>query len=236
MLRIGICDDVYDARMVLRSALERELECRQTEGEFREFSSGEGLLRWLDVHAGELDLVFLDVGLGDLNGMETAHRLRAMDAGLQLVFVTGYSDYVFDGYAVGALGYLLKPAKTEQLSDVLDRCAAALYRDSDAMFLCRMGETTYRIPKSQILYFVSDRRRITCHTVGRDYLFYGKLDDVEQELGAGFVRIHQRYLVRAGAVTAVSGSQVSIGEIRLPVSRGYRSTALIALTRAALEG
>lgn len=56
MLRIGICDDLYDARMTLRAALERALDRRRTEGQFREFSSGEGLLRWLESHAGELEV------------------------------------------------------------------------------------------------------------------------------------------------------------------------------------
>mgnify|MGYP003282028757 CR=1 FL=1 len=60
MLRIGICDDVYDARMALQSALERVLERRRSEAQFFAFSSGEGLLQWLERHAGELDLVFLD--------------------------------------------------------------------------------------------------------------------------------------------------------------------------------
>ena len=66
MLRIGICDDVYDARLVLRSALERVLEKRRVQGQFWEFSSGEGLLRWLEGHAGELDIVFLDMEMGEL--------------------------------------------------------------------------------------------------------------------------------------------------------------------------
>ena len=69
--------------------------------------------------------------MGELDGMETARRLRAADAGLQLVFVTGYAEHVFDGYSVGALGYLLKPPKAEQLEEVLDRAQAALVRDLD---------------------------------------------------------------------------------------------------------
>ena len=108
VLRIGICDDLADARLVLRSALERILEIRKIQGQFFEFSSGETLLRWYDHYAGELDVVFLDMELHELDGMETARRLRAADAGLQLVFVTGYADHVFDGYSVGALGYLMK--------------------------------------------------------------------------------------------------------------------------------
>ena len=237
MLRIGICDDVYDARLVLRSALERALEARHIQGQFFEFSSGEGLLGWLEHHAGELDLVFLDMEMGELDGMETARRLRAADAGLQLVFVTGYADRVFDGYSVGALGYLLKPPTAEQLEEVLDRAQAALVRDLDRAYICCSGDIRYRIPIANILYFVSDRRQVTCVTEGRDYTFYGKLDGVAEEVGDGFVRIHQRYLVRSGAVDRIEGSEVVLRDgQRLPVSRSCQQSALLALTRAELEG
>lgn len=236
MLRMGICDDVYDARLVLRSALERALERRRSEGRFFEFSSGEGLLRWLERHAGELDLVFLDMEMGELDGMETARRLRAADPGLQLVFVTGFTDHVFDGYSVGALGYLLKPPKAEQLDEVLDRAQAALYRGLDRAYICRNGDTHYRIPISNILYFTSDRRQVKCVTSRRNYTFYGKLDTVAAEVGSGFVRLHQRYLVRAAAVDRVEGSETVLTDgTRLPISRSCLADALLALTRTELE-
>ena len=236
MLRIGICDDSADARIALRAALERALDRRKGEGTFFEFSSGEGLLRWMEKHAGELDLVFLDIEMGELDGMETARRLRSADEGLQLVFVTGYTDYVFDGYSVGALGYLMKPPKPDQLDEVLDRGLEARLRDGDKAFLCRSGETMYRIPKKSILYFASDRRQVSCVAAARTYTFYGKLDEVERAVGEGFVRVHQRYLVRSAAVDRLEGSQVFIGEEALPVSRACRSAALAALARSALEG
>lgn len=234
-MQIGICDDSADARLALRAALERALDRRQSEGAFLEFSSGEGLLRWMEKHAGELDLVFLDLEMGELGGMETARRLREADEGLQLVFVTGYTDGVFDGYSVGALGYLMKPPQPKQLDSVLARAAEALTRDFDSTFICRSGETLYRIPKKAILYFASDRRRVTCVSVVRTYTFYGKLDEVERDVGDGFVRVHQRYLVRAGAVDRIEGTQVFIGDTALPVSRACRSAALAALARTALE-
>lgn len=237
MLRIGICDDLADARLVLRSSLERVLEDRKVQGQFFEFSSGETLLRWYDRHAGELDLVFLDMELHELDGLETARRLRAADSGLQLVFVTGYAEHVFDGYSVGALGYLLKPPGQEQLEDVLDRAQAALCREMDRAFLCRNGDTHYRIPLSGILYFASDRRQVRCVTESRSYTFYAKLDAVAAEVGVAFVRVHQRYLVRAGAVERMESGEVALqnGE-RLPVSRSCQRPALLALARAELEG
>lgn len=237
MLRIGICDDSAEARIALRAALERALERRRSgEASFFEFSSGEGLLRWLEKHAGELDLVFLDIEMGELDGMETARRLREADEGLQLVFVTGYTDYVFDGYAVGALGYLMKPPKPEQLDGVLDRAAEARLRDGDKAFLCRSGDTLYRIPRKSILYFVSDRRQVTCVSSLRTCSFYSKLDDVERDVGDGFVRVHQRYLVRVSAIDRMEGNQIFVRDEAIPVSRACRSAALAALARSALEG
>ena len=236
MLRIGICDDNASARLALRAALERALERQRAQGRFFEFSSGEGLLGWLQKHLGELDLVFLDMEMGALDGMETARRLRQTDENLHLVFVTGYSEHVFDGYAVGALGYLIKPPTPEQLDDVLSRCTAALLGSGERVFVCRSGDTLYRVPRQRILYFSSDRRQVTCVTPQRSYTFYGKLDEVEREVGRGFIRIHQRYLVHAQAVERVEGGQVFLAnELALPISRANRAAALAALTRAALE-
>lgn len=238
MIRIGICDDNAGARIALEAAVERALERRRSGGAaFFHFSSGEGILQWLDKHAGEMDLVFLDIEMGGLDGMETARRIRAADGSLAMVFVTGYSDYVFDGYAVGALGYLMKPPKPEALDDVLERAALLRLRDEDSVFVCRSGETLYRIPKKSILYFRSERRQIACVAQRRTYVFYGKLDETEASVGEGFVRIHQRYLVRAGAVERMESTQVvlSSGEA-LPVSRACRAGAMAALARDALEG
>ena len=235
MLRIGICDDLADARLVLRGQLERALEALGQEGGFWEFSSGETLLQWYKNHAGELDLIFLDLEMRRLDGMETARRLRAGDEGLQLVFVTGHEEQVFEGYSVGALDYLLKPPREEQLEPVLTRARAALCRALERAYVCRSGDVRYRIPLEEILYFASDRRRVTCVTARREYTFYGKLDEVAAELGSEFVRVHQRYLVRAAAVERIEGAQVMVGGQALPVSRSCREQALLALTRAVLE-
>ena len=235
MLRIAICDDSQDARLSLHGAIERSLDNLGQQAEIYEFSSGEGLLRWMDRHIGEIDLVFLDMEMGELDGMETAKRLRRNFEGLQLVFVTAYADRVFEGYSVSALAYIMKPPKPKQLDEVIARCLESLHRDSGKVFLCRSGDVSYRVQLKDILYFYSDRRQLTCVARHRNYTFYGKLDDIQQELGGGFVRIHQRYLVNSAAVDKMSGSEVSIGETTLPVSRSCQHSAMLALTRASLE-
>lgn len=218
MFCVGICDDSQEARLHLRARLERVLEPHRDMDRVLEFSSGEGLLRWVENHPGELNLIFLDMEMGQLDGMETARRLRQIEESLPLVFVTGYTEHVFEGYTVGALGYLLKPVREDQLKEVLSRAAAALLREEEEVYLCRRGDVTYRIPRKKILYFTSDRRH-----------------QVEEELKDSFVRIHQRYLVRTQAVQQISGSQVLVGGQTLPISRSCQQAAMIALTRASLE-
>lgn len=237
MLQIGICDDQQQARLTLQWKLERLLDRREIQGHIYKFSSGEGLLGWMKKHPGELDLVFLDIEMQKINGMAAARKLREADSGLQIVFVTGYSDYVYDGYSVGALGYLLKPAREQQLGDILTRALAALYRSSNEVYVCRNGDSFYRVPLTNILYFASDKRQIQCVTNECTYTFYGKLDEVELELTGGeFVRIHQRYLVRAGAVEHMRSSEVTLrGGLLLPISRSCQTSAMTALTRALLE-
>lgn len=237
MLMIGICDDEQESRLSLRWLLDMILEGRRIEHKVYEFSSGETLIAWMEKHPNEIDLLFLDIEMGRLNGLETARALRARHDALQIVFVTGFADYVFEGYGVEALGYLMKPAKREVLEEILSRAVMKLCRDADQVYSCRDGETWYRIPHKEILYFASDRRKVSCVTSDRSYSFYGKLDEVEQELrGSGFVRIHQRYLVRTDAIRQICGSELQVGGETLPISRSCHQSVLLALTRNTLEG
>lgn len=235
MIRIGICDDIYDARMQLRVALERILEHKGMQSSFVEFSSGEKVLQWLKTHIGELDVLFLDMKMTGMDGIETAKRIRRADEDMGLVFVTSYADRVFDGYSVSALAYLMKPAKRGQLEEIMNRVLFKLYQNENQTFFCKYGDVTYRIPYYKILYFVSDRRMITCVTKEREYVFYDKLDHVAMQVGKTFVRIHQRYLVRAAAVECIVSNQVQIGQEKLPISRALKNSAIMALTYAALE-
>lgn len=163
--------------------------------------------------------------------MEAARKIRETDADLMLVFVTGYADFVFDGYTVGALGYLVKPVREETLRELLARARKRLENRRPQTFIVKNAEGMYRIPKKDIFYLQSDRRVVTVVAKNREYAYYGRLGDAQAALGAGFVRIHQRYLVRAGAVSKIEAGRVSVGAAVLPVSRSMRERALLELAR-----
>lgn len=232
MLRIGICDDESSARERLHFALEKLL---QEENIYYEFSSGEGLLGWLDKHAGGLDLLFLDVEMTGLSGLETAHQIREKGHEVLLAFVTGYPDFVFDGYTVGALDYLVKPVNGEKLASLMERVKKKLEAEAPQMFTINNTEGFFRLPLKDILYCYSERRIVNIVTALREYPFYAKLDEVEEQLGNDFVRIHQRYLVSVREVTAIEREHVRIGDIKLPMSRSLKQEATLALSRSFME-
>lgn len=119
---------------------------------------------------------------------------------------------------------------------MLRRAQAALLRGLDEAYIAKNGDTTYRLPYQTILYFTSERRKVHCVTTERTVSFYGKLDAVADEVGKHFVRIHQRYLVRIGAIARMETNEVVlVNSERLPLSRSQRQTALLAVAQQTLE-
>ncbi|MDE7324654.1 MAG: LytTR family DNA-binding domain-containing protein [Lachnospiraceae bacterium] len=237
MLRIGICDDSADARDALRVQLEKILN-EETEEIVYEFSTGAGAAHWLENHPGEIDLLFLDVEMAGTNGMSAAEAVRRFDTELIIVFVTGYSDYVFDGYKVNALDYIIKPAKSERLLEVLKRVRVQFENRKNDMYVFRNTDGIFRLPIAAIHYFYSDRRKVVLVCGGKEYPFYAKLDEVEQQLLGNFVRIHQRYLVNPRRVVQIGTDYVAVGTDSsfktLPVSRALKEEAVKKLAKALL--
>ena len=239
MLRIGICDDQQEARDALRFGLEKVV-MEESEQIVYEFSTGESAVRWLKKHPGEIDLLFLDVEMKGTNGMEAAAQIREFDREICLVFVTGYPDYVFDGYKVNALDYVIKPAGTQKLDEVLKRVRRQIFDEREKMFSFKNPDGTYRLPLSGISCFYSDKRKVTVVCAGKEraltYTFYGKLDEVEERLLGAFVRVHQRYLVNPKWVSRISGESVTVDGEDIPISRAMKEEATVKLAKAMLEG
>lgn len=233
MLRIAICDDEIRARDTLRFSLEKIL-LENIEEVVYEFSSGEGAIRWLRQHPGEIDLIFLDVEMEGISGIEAAQQIRNFDQKILIVFVTGYPDYVFDGYRVQALDYLLKPTDETRLRDVLHRVRYVLSDSVEKQFTFRNADGIYRLYLSDILYCFSERRKVFVVTRNKTISLYAKLDDVQNQIGTRFIRIHQRFLVNADAVEQIQNDLVVVDGQNLPMSRSLRTEASKKLAKAML--
>lgn len=235
MLKIAICDDEREVRETLGFALEKLTE-NTPDRLVYEFSSGQKAVRWLENHPGEIDLLFLDMEMKDLNGIQTAQAIREFDRNLMLAFVTGYENYVFEGYQTEAMDYLLKPVDMKRLAAVLDRARSRLEKERERYFVFKNMDGIFRFSLEDIVLFYSQGRKVVVSAKNREYSFYEKLDQVEKTLGDSFVRIHQRYLVNPAYVEFIGRNSVRILDKELPISRSLKDKALMALTKAIAEG
>ena len=235
MLRIAICDDETTARDALRLRLEQVL-FEGAEEIVYEFNSGKRAVRWLANHPGEIDLLFLDVEMDEMNGMEAAMEIRKFNSDIHLVFVTGYADYVYDGYKVGALDYVIKPASPEKLREVMTRVRDIALRQEEDFFSFQNIDGVFKINFRDIHYFYSEKRLVYLVTAQKKYAFYDKLDRVEERVSDCFVRIHQRYLVNPAFVDHISSAVVTIAGGELPISRGLKEEATKKLVRSMMGG
>lgn len=233
MLNLVICDDERTLRNDLRKVLETELELCGETFKIAEFDCGESLVRALNDSV--FDIIFLDIEMKDLDGVATAREIMKRTSAPEIIFVTSYPDFVFQGYEVQALNYILKPYQKEKIISVLHTALERLGRDSEKYYMVESRGQTLRLPLSRIKYFFSDRRSVNAVTAEETHTFYGKLSELETELPENFVRIHNRYLVNLKYVQSIQGNSVQMAGEELPVSRSCKQDLAIAFAKYMLN-
>ena len=232
MLQLAVCDDERVFRSDLRKILGTELELCGIDYHISEFTSGEELIAGLE--KADCQILFLDIEMKGIDGVEAARRLRETKRQMEIVFVTSYADFVFQGYEVRALNYILKPYEPEKIAAVLHTALEALDIEAEKYYVIDQRGGSIRVPLSSVKYFSSERRTVHAVTTEREYTFYEKLSDLETELPDTFVRIHNRYLVHLKYLEAVRQNTAVDGE-ELPVSRSCKSGLSIAFAKYMLH-
>lgn len=234
MISIGICDDEAPTRRALRTPLERKLQLLGISYRILEYDSGEALFSHPESEY--LDILFLDIEMKQMNGMETAKNLRKRNSHTLLIFVTAYPDFVFQGYEVHAFHYILKPYEEHKIQAVLEQALEELGRDREPYFTLERKSGILKIPLKKVLAFSSDRRKVVIFlNDGSRPDFYGKLDEVESGLPDYFVRCHNRHLVNLNFVSALEKDRCICGALQFPVSRAFRQPLEIAFARLLLR-
>ena len=195
--------------------------------------SAEALLFAMEDRGG-WDILLLDIEMPGMDGMTLSKRLRARDKSLVIVFITGYPEYMQEGYDVGALHYLLKPVREEKLFEVLDRAAELKEEAPPALYLSS-GRESEKILLRDVLYAESDGHYVRLHTAGGEKRFRATVPEAEKLLGKDFFRVSRSYLVPLARVKTVSRNDVTLDDgTALPLGKGIcdqLNRALIAYFR-----
>lgn len=178
------------------------------------------------------DLLLLDIEMGHMDGVTMAKTIRKDNEYVQIIFITGYSDYIAEGYEVAALHYLLKPVRKEKLFEVLNRAVLKIKSNERFLNLTCSGEMVH-VPFYEIRYLEVQQNYVTVHGKA-DYIVKKTLQQFEAELDDRFFRVGRSYIINLAYVARVTKTDVYLSDGSVvPLARGaYEplNRAIIAFT------
>ncbi|MDE6594062.1 MAG: LytTR family DNA-binding domain-containing protein [Oscillospiraceae bacterium] len=187
-MNIAVADDDKSIREYICELIKKhDPECS-----LNSYAAGKELL----ASGKNFDIVFLDIKMNGINGINTAKLLRERREDVVLVFVTGIKEHVFEALELYAFQYLLKPIDEKKLIEVLYRAEKEADKNKER---CRLFIKTKNltIDQSDILYIESHGKKLEIHTVGlrENIVIYGTLENIQSKLGENFYRCHRSYIV-----------------------------------------
>lgn len=234
---IILCEDEPESAAAFRDLTESYAKQYHMDIELLCYGSGEELLHEWE-NGVRADIIYLDIPMGEMNGIETARALRKAGCKAQIVFWTACGDYVYDAFDVGALHYLIKGSVSqEKFNEVLKRAFNLIGKNEPEMFICNFNGIKTLIPINQITYFEIWKRLITVHYAEKIVKFYKSMEELEQELAPlNFVRCHRSYLISVAAITELRRNQITLktGEV-LPVGQTYCKSLLHTFSRYKMQ-
>ena len=215
--KIAICDDRQEDREYVRQLTARWAQQWGNQLEMTAFCSAEQFL--FSYPQQDFDLLLLDIEMDGMDGVSLAKQVRRTNELMQIVFITGYSDYITEGYEVAALHYLMKPVKEEKLFAVLDRAVERLHKNTKVLTL-ETAEETVRVPLYQVSALEVQRNYVTVHA-RQDYTVKKSLSELMEQLDERFFRVGRSAVVNLNDISRVTRSDIYLTDGRsIPLPRG----------------
>ena len=224
MLKIAVCDD---AKAVCSELEQIILEFRRTtkmEVSLEIFYTGEKLIKYLKTKS-SFDLIFLDIELEKMNGIEVGQFIRRNleDYVTKIIYISSKSQYDRQLFEVQPLHFLEKPLTKEKIISDINLAIKILGKENN-IFSFHQGHEVFKIPMKDILYFESQNKQIKLVCRKRIYYYYGKIEGmIETELNSSFIRPHRSYIVNYDYVSLLRSDQIEMvnGDM-IPISQAKR--------------
>lgn len=215
-LTIAICDDNENQIKEMRRLLAEWSADKPFALDIDEYISAESFL--FSYPDKPCDLILLDIEMDRLNGMELAKKLRSYGDMLPIIFITGYSDYMSDGYEVEALHYLLKPVDKSKLFSVLDRYIKRHTSESEIMLSCNEG--SLHISPEMIIYCEAVGKKTHVHLQDKTLVCTLGISSLKNILPEEFIFSHRSYIVNLRFMRSIGKTEIALdnGTI-IPLSR-----------------
>ncbi len=217
--KIAICDDSKTDRGYVSSLVRDWESAASGTVQITEFSSAESF-KFGYQDKSDYDILLLDIEMGGIDGVTLAKQIRqAGNNTLQIIFITGYSDYIAEGYEVAALHYLMKPISRDKLFATLDRAVERLSKNEKVLYLEANGEMV-RVPIYQIRYADVMGNYVTVHA-DSDITVKKTLGDVEKQLDNRFFRVSRSVVVNLNFISRVTKTEIKLNDgTAVPLPRG----------------
>lgn len=217
MIRIAICDDEKNMSDHIKTITSDFFRKKNREIHIRTFAGGEELLNY----DGQIDILFLDIQMKDMNGMETARKLRAGKFRGFLIFITVLKEMVFQSFEVQAYDYLVKPVDEKQFERTMERCLASMQNTGEDSLLVQKGYEGRIIRTDEIVFCEIIDRKIYLNLVSGEVVdYYERIENLETKLDDHFFRCHRSYLINLKHLKGYKNGTAYMDNGReIPVSR-----------------
>jgi len=166
------------------------------------------------------DILLLDVEMGGINGVELAKTVRQDNTRVQMVFITGFPDFMAEGYEVSALHYLLKPVDLKKLYSVLDKAAENLSQSEKRLCVSYDRQTIF-LPLSKITHIEAQKQYVVIYTEADSYKMKTTLTDTEKQLDKYFFKCQRSFIVNLSYIVRIKPDCVELKNgCEVPLSRG----------------
>lgn len=226
-MKIAIVEDLQADSQLLENLLKQYFLFHNIKVEITTYTSGEDILGEWPL---ELDIVFLDIQMGKLNGLDVAAKIRESNEHVVIIFVTNNPQYSLAGYSVDALDYLIKPATPELIDRLLPRALRRLGDTGRARLTIHNNEGFFVVNLVDLNYIELENRRVVVHTKTGSISCMGTMQSMEDQLPKTFFRCHSAFLVNLHAVESLKDQDVQIAGKLIPISKHRRKEFVRALT------